>query len=749
MLGTLLGVSRRSRLSRAALAFTVAATTIGAGTGTLDAVATGSVAAPFTVQGSVEQVAVVGAQPGAAAQLRSRAGSIVARKQVDAAGAALFREVEPGDGYVVTIANTRSEPVSVSDPADTPPSTFYSSQRIGDGYGYLTTRDGTLLSINVTLPGPADLGPYPTVVEYSGYDPSNPNGRAPASTVAQALGYATVGVNLRGTGCSGGSWHYFETLQSLDGYDTVETIAAQPWVAHGMVGMVGISYPGIAQLFVAQTRPPHLAAITPLSVIDDTYQTLYPGGVFNNGFAAGWADDRADDAEPAGQRWAESRIAAGDKTCEANQALRLQTPDVLTEMKRLRYYQRERSDATAPVTFVDRINVPTFLAGAWQDEETGAHFANMLDDFAPGVPVKFTLMNGVHSDSLGPAVVARWAEFLDFYVARRIPTIPNGVRTLANGLLAQFYGPGVTLPADRFSASPDYASALAAYEQELPVRVLFGVGAGGSPGTPIPAFEDSFASWPPPTTEPTSWYFADDGKLVGDAPATATGADTFTYDPDALPRTVASKSGGVGGIASFVGAPAFDWKPLPTGKAASYVTEPLSADTVMLGTGSVDLWVRTAVADIDLEVTISEVRADGNETYVQSGWLKASARKLDDARSSELLPVPTYTKQDAAPLPKNKDTLIRIPLFPFGHEFKAGSRVRIVVQPPGGNRPSWAFDAVTYDDAPEVSIARTKEAASKVVLPVVPGVARSTAGAACDSLRGQACRPYEALNGGS
>ena len=49
--------------------------------------------------------------------------------------------------------------------------------------------------------------------------------------------------------------------------------------------MVGISYPGITQLFVAQTRPPHLAAITPLSVLDDTYDTLYPGGIFNNGFA--------------------------------------------------------------------------------------------------------------------------------------------------------------------------------------------------------------------------------------------------------------------------------------------------------------------------------------------------------------------------------------------------------------------------------------------------------------------------------
>jgi putative CocE/NonD family hydrolase len=168
--------------------------------------------------------------------------------------------------------------------------------------------------VNVKLPGPADQGPYPTVVEYSGYDPANPDGAQPASRAAQLLGFATVGVNLRGTGCSGGAYNYFEELESLDGYDVIEAVAAQPWVQGGTVGMVGISFPGITQLFVAKTQPPHLSAITPLSVLDDTYDTLYPGGIFNNGFALGWARDREADARPAtragqGQEWARKRIA--------------------------------------------------------------------------------------------------------------------------------------------------------------------------------------------------------------------------------------------------------------------------------------------------------------------------------------------------------------------------------------------------------------------------------------------------------
>ncbi|MCB0957372.1 MAG: hypothetical protein KDB12_14560, partial [Ilumatobacter sp.] len=108
-------------------------------------------------------------------------------------------------------------------------------------------------------PGPAEDGPYPTVVEYSGYAPSDPGSSAFAQLYT-LQGFAYVGVNMRGTGCSGGSYRFFETVQSLDGYDVIEAVAAQPWVLNHKVGMVGISYPGISQLFVAATQPPSLAA---------------------------------------------------------------------------------------------------------------------------------------------------------------------------------------------------------------------------------------------------------------------------------------------------------------------------------------------------------------------------------------------------------------------------------------------------------------------------------------------------------
>ena len=119
---------------------------------------------------------MTGADTGAEVVLHDADGKEVASHDVDALGSALFRDVPPGPGYVVSVDGTDAAPVTVLAPSDTPPQSLYADQQIDDGYGYLKTRDGTLLSVNVKLPGPADQGPYPTVVEYSGYAASTPSG---------------------------------------------------------------------------------------------------------------------------------------------------------------------------------------------------------------------------------------------------------------------------------------------------------------------------------------------------------------------------------------------------------------------------------------------------------------------------------------------------------------------------------------------------------------------------------------------
>jgi predicted acyl esterase len=703
--------------------------------------------ASFKAHGSVEQLYVTDAAPAAELELATADGAVTMSGTADAQGTLIFRNVKPGSGYVVATDGggqlKAARGITVMDRNNPPPQSFYEQQQIGPGYGYLQTRDGTTLAINVYLPGPPENGPYPTVVEYSGYDPANPDSPQPSTQIATVLGYAAVGVNIRGSGCSGGAFDFFETLQSTDGYDVIETIAAQPWVKGHKVGMVGISYPGISQLFVAQTEPPHLAAIAPLSVISDTYTgILYPGGILNNGFAVSFAMDRQHDAQPFGQPWTLKRMQAGDQVCIDNQKLRGQSQDLLQQIQENKFYSPPIADPLAPATFVNRITVPVFLAGAWQDEQTGGYFPTMLDHFTGTDKLHFTLVNGNHTDSLGPAIFTRWTEFLSFYVRQEIPRLPDTAKTALQVVAQQVFGVrGVPVEADRFTDAPSFEAARARFEAEPKVRILFDNGAGAQPGSPVPGFEESFDRWPIPTLEPTIWYFADGGALQTEPPS-GDGADAFQYDPS-VSQDVTFHGSNSNDI--WLARPPWDWKPLEAGKAVAYVTEPLSDTVVMAGSGSVDLWLKSTARDTDLQVTLTEVRPDGGETYVQIGWLRASHRKLNEAASSVLRPVHTNFESDAADLPEGEYVLARVELFPFAHVFRAGSRVRISVESPGRDRPLWKFDVLAAEGEVINTIAHSAAHPSRIVLPVVPGIDVTTSLPPCPALRGQPCRTYEDL----
>jgi uncharacterized protein len=703
--------------------------------------------ADFTVRPGTEQVAVLDADPGDELTVVAPDGASTSGT-VDEQGALLWRGLVPGDGYVVRSATAESDPFTVASVDDVPDPSLYADQ--GDlpagGFGYITTRDGTTLSANVMLPGPADQGPYPTVVEYSGYAPSNP-GDSTFAQIYNAMGFAYVGVNMRGTGCSGGSFLYFETVQSLDGYDVIEAVAAQPWVLDGQVGMVGISYPGISQLFVAATQPPSLAAITPLSVLDDSYRsTLYPGGILNTGFAVQWAQERFDSAEVYGQGWSKERADGGDEVCADNQELRLQNPDLLAEIEANPFYDPALGDPLAPRTFVDRIEVPVFIAGAWQDEQTGGHFPAMLDLFTSAPHVFTTLVNGGHTESLSPPVFQRYVEFLQLYIAKTVPsmTAPNAIApTLATAIFAVDQIAPFT---DRF-AGTTYEQALQAFEDEPAVRVLVEQGAadGFAPGTPEPHFTIELPSYPAPGAVATTWHLGAGGTLVTEPPAASDGDDSYTADPTALPATFYTGNGSD----IWKAGTTYDWKPLPDGTGLGFVTAPLTADTMVLGSGSVDLWIASTSPDTDLEVTVSEVRADGSEIYVQSGWLRASRRALDETASTPVRPVHTGLEADAADLPGDGTfTPVRVELFPMGHPFRAGSRIRLTIDAPGNNRPVWAFE--TISDGETVTVAHDAAHPSALVLSVLPGVdVPKPAPPACGSLRSQPCRTWvPAANGG-
>jgi uncharacterized protein len=736
----------------------------------------------FTAAGSARQVYAVGLPGGARITLVDGKGKTVQTRRANSLGGVLFRHVKPGDGYHVreVASGKTSGPLTVH--TNTPHQwnkSIYDQTMPSDGYGYLTMRDGTKLAYTVHAPtNPAGIGgapipvpagtsytpPYPTLIEYSGYGYANPDGPdSGIAAIANVMGFAVVDIQMRGTGCSSGAFDFFEPLQSLDGYDIVETVARQDWVKGGEVGMMGISYGGISQLFTAQTQPPHLAAISPLSVIDATATTLYPGGILNTGFAVAWAKERQQQAQPAGQgkegtqAYAEKRIADGDTTCEANQVLHPEAADLMKKIQHNSHYHPKIADPLDPVSFVHKIDVPTFMACQFEDEQTGGHCPSLVRHFTGTDEKWFTFTNGPHIDSLAPETLNRLYDFLMLYVAHQAPAENSAVlRAAAPAIYQAAMGipqeDPITLPVDPIQSQPTYDSALAAFKALDPVRVLFDNGAGSAtpqnqPGDPYPAYEHSFKTLPVPGVQAQSWYLGGGSALQAEAPKRH--VDTYTSDPKVLPGNDYTGNTGTGGLWGNASQWEWDWKQRDEGTAVSYASAPLEDNVTTVGAGAVQLWVKSSERDVDFQATVSEVR-DGHETFVQSGWLRGSERKLATNRHnimkqppSLLEPIPTLRAKDVRPMPRNHYTKVVIPLYFQGHAYRAGSQIRVTISAPGGEQPIWSFaEARPQGKAATVQVKSSRKHPSRLVLPVVPDLSIDSDAPPCPSLRNEPCRDY-------
>ncbi|MHB1139630.1 MAG: CocE/NonD family hydrolase C-terminal non-catalytic domain-containing protein, partial [Microthrixaceae bacterium] len=187
----------------------------------------------------------------------------------------------------------------------------------------------------------------------------------------------------------------------------------------------------------------------------------------------------------------------------------------------------------------------------------------------------------------------------------------------------------------------------------------------------------------------------------------------------------------------------YDWRHEPEGAASVFVTEPLAEDQVLIGSASADLWVRSSTGEADLGVTLSEVRPDGTEVYIQSGTLRASQRALAEG-ATELLPLHSHLESDASPLPKDEFVEARVEILPFGQIVRAGSRLRLSVHTPGGDKARWSYILSPQPKDTTIQIGHSAEHPSRLVLPKVPGMSGYPSNVpACGSLRAQPCRTFE------
>ena len=750
---------------------TVATTGAGAVTAAPDST---TATATFQGHGSIGQAYVTRTTPGLAVMLADAAGHPVGHGTTDGLGSLVIRDVNPGPGYTfrARVGGTQvtTVPFRVLSTVDTPSDSFYASQHLHAGLNYLTMRDGVQLAATVRLPLGATMAdaPFPTVVEDSGYAIAGPHslvdavlGRhgeklsdpllpststAVGSLVAPLLGFATISLQMRGTGCSGGAFDLFGLPTTYDGYDVVQIAAAQPWVAHHKVGLVGISFSGISQLFVAGTHPPGLAAVAPMSLTDDLYSTGFPGGMYNSGFAGSWLADRVSDAKPApagGQTYAKVLIALGDATCLADQSLHGQAQDLASLLGQASHRDPALYTQRAPVTWAARTRVPVFLSGAFQDEQTGGQWPAVIPALAGDPNVWVTLVNGTHVDSLGPGTLSRWLEFLDIFVAQKVPTQLPLLGILAPLLYGQLAGaPSAAPPPIQFTHAPTLAAARTAFKAQPRIRVLMDNGGGNKgPGALQPEWQAQFASWPPPSAVAKVFHLGPSGTLTTATPSTNSVA--FRPDPAARP-SVDLPAGN-----PWSALPPYVWTPVTGPSGLGFVSAPLRHDVTAIGPASVNLWVKSTAMDTDLQATVSEVRPDGSELFVQSGALRASNRALDPRTTTATHPVPTYLAATARPLPRGTFTEVRIPMLPFGYSFRAGSRIRVSVTAPGGDRPTWVFATRPTNGAVTDTVGIGGAMPSALVLSVVSRIQPPDAQPACPSLRGQPCRSYvRAQNGG-
>lgn len=493
--------------------------------------------------------------------------------------------------------------------------------------GYITVADGTRLKWTALLP--EESGKFPVLMQYEGYlagsFPHRVNG--PFADEMLQAGYAILGVSLRGTACSGGAWDPFLPVYGEDGAEAVEWAAAQPW-SSGKVGMFSFSFAGIMQLFTAIHRPAGLKAIAPGMAISDTYRDIgFPGGILNNGFPPLW--DVA-----LHQSWASAAGQAqqeGDVECLSNIAIHqaenepysllVQGPQHLF----LDSWHQERSS----VADLPKINVPILGMTVDQDEQVGPRGGLSFERTDPALTWTITSngYHGLYQDS------RQFHGQLHIFFDRYLRGIDNGWERTPHVQLWH-----ETLDATK---SPTWVT--------------------GSDTRPIPVTTRSFA-------------LGADGLLARGAGMA--GSKDYLF-PTASPtyaseRIVTGSDSGAGWASSSV---------VPGGYAA-YTTAVLKQDLLLTGTASLDLWISTLTTDADVQATITEVRPDGQELYVQRGWLRLSHRTLDEVASTPLNPVHAHTEAAQVDMPVATPQRVRLGIQPFTHVFRAGSRMRLWLDTP-------------------------------------------------------------------
>jgi putative CocE/NonD family hydrolase len=560
-------------------------------------------------------------------------------------------------------------------------------------------RDGTVLYADVYRPASAE--PAPVLLTRTPYDKSQVVAGNDVLRAARQ-GYAVVAQDARGRWASEGDFYAFVN-EAVDGYDTVEWCAAQPW-STGKIGTFGGSYVGLTQWQAALTRPPHLAAIVPVITASNYHEGwVYQGGAFELGFNLSWTLNtlatntlkRRRETNPKFAEVWDANTAAADAMACRFRDLPLKDFAPLKLDDAAQYYfdwldhpdydeYWRRLDVSARH---DQIVVPAMNVGGWYDIFLGGTIANYVGMRAKGATDE--ARNGQRL-LIGPWAHAPFANPVGEADFGRNST---RVEIDLDGIYLRYYD-----------------------------RWLKGIRNGVDDDPPVRIFvmgENVWRSeneWPLARARRVAYFLHSEGKansLAGDG-ALSTEApsveepDHYLYDPrDPVP----TRGGPLCCHIAVLPVGAYDQREVEERPdVLVYTTPPLDRDIEVTGPVMVTLFAASSATDTDFTGKLVDVSPDGYARNLCEGIIRARYR---ESREKPTLVEPGRAYE------------YTIDLIATSNLFKAGHRIRVEIS--SSNFPR--FDRNPNTGAPlgvdgELrpalqTIFHDVERPSRVVLPVV------------------------------
>ncbi|MEB3030570.1 CocE/NonD family hydrolase [[Mycobacterium] nativiensis] len=539
--------------------------------------------------------------------------------------------------------------------------------------------DGVVLRVDIHYPtvpetgAPAD-GPFPVLLSLTPYGklappPAAQIGGGPAPHLIRR-GYIEVMVDVRGTGASGGSFEMFGPDQTRDGVELVTWASALP-NSNGRVGMFGISYLAINQLFTAAAVGPDspLKAIFPVMAANDFYRDAATmGGVSHLRTVHGYGsvyrllnliNPTLEFFTPGGH----ARPRAGGLA-----AVRQRGKDQRSYFEPLVTEARTGGDAAFDGPFWDSMrpdlilpeiaanNVAVFLTGGWHDAfQRGAplNYAALQNAYI-GRPANAPMQPGQPLSDRIKLMMGPWYHVSDY-----------------DGLNIQ----DLQLRWFDYWLKDDATAAMS-----------------GAPFTFRPIGDNRWyhtREYPIPETTPTRLYLSDAGRLTADA-ATEQTLATLPYRSRG-PVSGRSMEQWTLGLTSFATAAAGgrtrydqDNRRVQPG-ALTYTTEPFDSPALIAGPVMLSVQASADSTETLWVAHLDDVAPEGVSRPLTQGALLGSHRELDPDRTwylpdgTVLRPQHLSTRDAAQPVEPGEPTRYDIEIFPTAALIAPGHRLRLTL----------------------------------------------------------------------